>query len=236
MTEELFRNDAYATTCQAIVSSVTDGAVVLDQTVFYPTGGGQPGDQGHLKLADGREIEIVDSYKDRETGQHLHIAAEGSELPAPGDQVTAEINWPRRHRFMRMHTCLHLMLGVIDGQINGAQIGEAKSRIDFDLPDTSLDKEAISAELNRLVEEDHAVGFSTISDEELAANPDLVRTMSVAPPSGMGRVRVIEVEGVDLQPCGGTHVKSTKEIGRVRVGKIENKGKHNRRINVHLEE
>jgi len=235
MTEELFRTDSYLTSCEATVVRADESGIELDRTVFYPLGGGQPGDQGVLNFSDGRQVEIVDCYKDREDGRHLHIPAEGSSLPQVGESLTAEINWDRRHRLMRMHTTLHLMLAVIDGKINGAQVGEEKSRIDFDVPNTALDKEDISKRLNNLIAEDHSVAFSHITDEELAANPDLIRTMSVAPPTGQGTVRVIEVEGVDLQPCGGTHVKSTGEIGRVRIGKIENKGKHNRRVNVHLE-
>ncbi len=137
---------------------------------------------------------------------------------------------------MRMHTGLHLLCALIEGGVTGGSIGEAKSRLDFDLPDTSLDKEHINAELNRLIAEDHPVGATWISDAELAANPDMVRTMSVKPPSGAGKVRVLDIKGIDLQPCGGTHVASTGEIGRMRVGKIENKGKHNRRINVHFDD
>ena len=210
--------------------------IVLDRTVFYPRGGGQPGDSGVLKLAGGGEIEITDCFKDRDTGEHIHVAAEGAALPEIGAAVTAEIDWQRRHRMMRMHTALHLLCAVVEGGVTGGSIGAEKGRLDFDLPDTALDKEHITAELNRLIEENHPVGAKWISDEDLAANPELVRTMSVKPPSGQGRVRVLEIEGVDLQPCGGTHVKATGEIGRVRVGKIENKGKHNRRVNVLFDE
>jgi misacylated tRNA(Ala) deacylase len=146
--------------------------------------------------------------------------------------VTAEIDWERRHRHMRMHTCLHLLCAVVTGDVTGGQIGADKGRLDFNLPDTQLDKEAITAGLNRLIDEDHPVEPRWISDAELATQPDLVRTMSVKPPSGSGRVRLLDIAGVDLQPCGGTHVRRTGEIGRVRVGKIENKGRQNRRINV----
>ena len=156
--------------------------------------------------------------------------------PDVGAALTAEIDWDRRHRLMRMHTTLHLLCAVVDGGVTGGQVGEEKSRLDFDLPDTSLDKAHIEAELNRLIGENHPVGFSSVTDAELDAQPELVRTMSVKPPSGQGSVRVIDIDGVDLQPCGGTHVRETGEIGRVRVGKIENKGKHNRRINVHLDD
>ncbi|MDP6429936.1 MAG: alanyl-tRNA editing protein [Rhodospirillales bacterium] len=236
MTEEIFRADAYAKSCEALVIAADARGIVLDATVFYPMGGGQPGDSGVLRLADGGEIEISDCFKDRDTGDHIHVAADGAALPEPGTAVTAEIDWDRRHRMMRMHTGLHLLCAVIEGGVTGGKIGPDKSRLDFDLPDTSLDKEHIEAELNRLVAANLSVGVSSVSDDELAANPDLVRTMSVQPPTGAGSVRIIEVEGADLQPCGGTHVAATGEIGRLRVGKIENKGAHNRRVNIHLED
>ena len=236
MTDELFRSDSYLKSCEAAVTGVSDRGVVLDRTVFYPVGGGQPGDRGTLTLADGSALAVVDTYKDRETGDHVHVLAEGVSAPEAGAALTAEIDWDRRHRLMRMHTALHLLCAVVDGGVTGGQVGEEKSRLDFDLPDTSLDKEHIEAELNRLIGENHPVGFSSVTDDELDAQPELVRTMSVKPPSGQGSVRVIDIDGVDLQPCGGTHVRETGEIGRVRVGKIENKGKHNRRINVHLDD
>ncbi len=232
MTEELFRHDAYARSCEASVVSVSPRGIVLDCTVFYPEGGGQPGDLGTLRTADGQEVSIVDTRKDRATGEHLHVPAEGAPAMAPGDRVTAEIDWERRHQLMRMHTCLHLLCSIVDGGVTGGSVGLDKSRLDFDLPDTALDKAHLTAELNRLIDEDHALEPRWISDAELAANPDLVRTMSAKPPSGAGKVRVIDIPGVDLQPCGGTHVRATGEIGRVRIGKIENKGRHNRRVNV----
>ena len=207
----------------------------LDRTVFYPLGGGQPGDQGIIRLSDGQEIQIVDSYREKETRRHIHIPENTTGAVFSGDRVTAILEWGRRYRLMKMHSCLHLLLSLINGDINGAQVGEYKSRIDFDVPDVSFDKEKLTADLNRLIEEDHLVSHSIITDEELAANPELVRTMSVQPPTGTGSVRLIRIADIDLQPCGGTHVKTTSEIGRVRIGKIENKGKHNRRVNVHLE-
>lgn len=234
MTEELFRADGYRRSCDAAVVSTDERGIVLSHTVFYPMGGGQPGDSGYLETSDGTRIEIIDCVK--EGGDHLHIPAEGAPAVGVGDAVTAHLNWERRHRHMRMHSALHLLCAVVEGGVTGGSIGEAKSRLDFDLPDTNLDKEQINAGLNRLIQEDHPVGIRAISEEELDANPDLVRTMSVQPPRGQGGVRVIEIEETDLQPCGGTHVKSTAEIGPVRVGKIENKGRHNRRINIHLED
>ena len=236
MTEELFRTDSYMELCEASVVSADANGIELDRTVFYPIGGGQPGDQGILKLNGCEEIDIIDCYKDRDTGKHLHIPAANSMLPSPGDEVTAILSWNRRHRLMRMHTCLHLLCALIEGGVTGGQVGEWKSRLDFDLGDNSLDKEQLNIELNRLIEEGHQVLQSSITSEELSSNPEIVRTMSVQPPTGTGNVRVIKIADVDIQPCGGTHVKNTTEIGRVRVGKIESKGKHNRRVNIHLEE
>ena len=235
MTEELFRLDSYLSSCDALVVSADSTGIELDRTVFYATGGGQPGDQGVLRLKDGGEIDISDCQKDRESGQHVHIPTEGAALPGVGDRVIAEIDWARRHKLMRMHSCLHLLCAIVEGGVTGGQVGEEKSRLDFDLEDTSLDKEVLTDRLNRLIIDNHVVKTSSISDAELAANPELVRTMSVQPPTGAGKVRLISIGSVDLQPCGGTHVRATGEIGPVRVGKIENKGKHNRRINVHLE-
>ncbi len=235
MTEELFREDSYLKSCEATVIAVGEDGIELDRTVFYPMGGGQPGDTGSITMQDGRSIPIVDTRKDRETGRHLHIAAEDAPTLSPGDKVTAEIDWDRRYKLMRMHSALHLLCASVSGGVTGGQIGEQKSRLDFDLPDTNLDKEAIEARLNALVAGAHTMGHRWITDEEMASNQDLVRTMSVQPPSGQGRVRLMEVSGgIDLQPCGGTHVANIAEIGQLRVGKIENKGKHNRRINIHL--
>lgn len=235
MTEELFRDDSYLTSCEATVTAVEDAGIELDRTVFYPTGGGQPGDQGSLRTQDGRVVAITGTVKDRDSGRHLHVPAEGAPSLAVGDAVTADIDWTRRYRLMRMHSALHLLCASVDGGVTGGQIGEDKSRLDFDLPDTNLDKDAIEARLNALVEGGHPMAHRWISDAEMAANQELVRTMSVKPPSGQGRVRLMEIAGgVDLQPCGGTHVANTSKIGALRVGKIENKGKHNRRINIHL--
>ena len=235
MTEELFRSDAYLRTCDAVVTAVSEtGGVVLDRTVFYATGGGQPGDTGRLTW-DGGAAEVAATVKDRDTGAHLHLLAEGAALPPVGAEVTAEIDWERRHRHMRMHTCLHLLCSVVDGGVTGGSVGEDKGRLDFDLPDAAPDKDELTEKLNALIAADHPVSFSWIDDAELEANPEMVRTMSVKPPTGGGKVRIVSVEGVDLQPCGGTHVKSTGEIGRVRVAKIEKKGKLNRRINVVFE-
>ena len=235
MTEELFREDPYLKSCEATVLSVDDAGVELDQTVFYAMGGGQLGDTGVLKKADGSEIQITDTRKDPATGRYCHQTnSEAADL-AIGDVVTAELDWERRHRLMRMHTACHLLCATIEGGVTGGSVGPHKSRLDFDLEDTALDKEVIGAMLNRLVDEDHALEISWITDEEMAVNQDLVRTMSVKPPTGSGHVRIMKIgDNVDLQPCGGTHVKRTSEIGRLEVGKIENKGKYNRRVNIRL--
>lgn len=231
-TELVFRTDAYARSCESRIVAADERGIRLDRTVFYPMGGGQPGDIGVLRLADGGVISIVDTVKGDEPDEVIHRPTDGTVPPPAGTVVTAEIDWERRHRLMRMHTCLHLLCAVVSGDVTGGQVGDGKGRLDFNLPDTRLDKDAITAELNRLIREDHPVRPRWISDEELAAQPELVRTMSVKPPTGHGRVRLLDIEGVDLQPCGGTHVARTGEIGPVVVTKIENKGKQNRRINI----
>ena len=234
--ELVFRDDAYARSCEAVVTAATPAGIALDRTVFYPTGGGQPGDTGRLVDGDGAEFAVLPAVKG-EAEAVFHPLPEGTAPPRVGARVRAEIDWERRYRHMRMHTCLHLLSALVTGGVTGGSVGERKSRLDFDLPDAVLDKEALGEALNALIEADHPVTVRWIDEAELDANPELVRTMSVQPPRGAGRVRVLEIgAGVDLQPCGGTHVARTGEIGRVRIGKIENKGRRNRRINVHLEE
>ncbi len=235
-TEQIFAADAYARACEARVTHSAPGAIQLDRTVFYPAGGGQPGDRGVLKLADGANIQVLNSVKGEGEGEILHLVADDAPVPAIGTALTAEIDWARRHKHMRMHTCLHLLCAVIDAPVTGGQLSEQKGRLDFDLPDLSLDKGEIEARLNQLIARDAPTGTRWISDADLAAQPDLVRTMKVKPPSGQGRVRLLDVKDIDLQPCGGTHVKSTGEIGPVTVRKIENKGKHNRRVNITFKE
>ncbi len=242
MTEELFRGDAYQEGCEAVVVAAGPGGIELDRTVFYPAGGGQPGDIGALQRADGTSVVIADTRKGPAPGQILHIAAPDQPPLTVGDRVTARIDWARRHRHMRMHTCLHLLCAVVPAGVTGGQVGEARSRLDFDVGDQTLDKAAIESRLNELITANHPVAPRWISDAELEAQPQLVRTMSVKPPSGQGRVRLLEIGpgagpdggSVDLQPCGGTHVRATGEIGPVTVEKIENKGKRNRRVVVAL--
>jgi misacylated tRNA(Ala) deacylase len=239
VTESLFRDDAYARSCTASVVSANElGGIVLDRTVFYATGGGQPGDSGILRLADGSEIRIATAVKGREEDGGpdaiVHVPEEGQTAPEPGTPVTAEIDWERRHRLMRVHTCLHLLSAVLPYPVTGGQVSDGKGRLDFAIPEGGLDKEAITAELNSLIAGEHDVSADWITDDELAAQPDLVKTMSVKPPSGAGRVRLIRIEGRDLQPCGGTHVANTREIGLVTVTKIESKGRQNRRVAIEL--
>lgn len=231
---ELFRADAYLKDCTATVTAVDERGIRLDCTVFYPTGGGQPGDTGRLRLTGGDVIEIRDTLKGTVPGEVIHVPGEGAPALAPGTKVIAEIDWERRHRLMRMHTCLHLLSAIIPGEVTGGQVSDGKGRLDFNLPDASLEKDRITAELQRLIAEDHPTGTRWITDAEMQARPELVRTMSVKPPMGLGRVRLLEIDGVDLQPCGGTHVARTSEIGAVECVKIESKGKMNWRINLAL--
>jgi misacylated tRNA(Ala) deacylase len=231
MTALLFRDDAYLTSCEARILGIDERGIRLDRTVFYPQGGGQPGDSGVLRLADGSSIAIADTRKGDDPDEVLHVLAPGAALPAPGAGVTAEIDWERRYRLMRMHTCLHLLCAAVpNAAVTGGQIADGKGRLDFDVPGDALDKDAITRRLNELVALDLEAVPRWISDDELAARPELVRTMSVKPPMGHGRVRLLDIAGVDLQPCGGTHVRRLGEIGQVAVMKIENKGRQNRRV------
>ena len=230
--EPIFRTEPYARSCQATVLSADQTGIRLDRTVFYPTGGGQPGDQGVLRLENGSTVPIRDTVKGAGPDDVLHLTDPGAVLPPVGAKVVAEIDWKRRHRLMRMHSCLHLLCAVVPGHVTGGQVGDGKGRLDFNLPEGGLDKETIAAALNKLIAADHPVRPIWITDEELAARPELVRTMSVKPPTGAGRVRLLQIEGVDLQPCGGTHVQRTGEIGPVQVTKIESEGRQNRRITI----
>ncbi|MBT5811333.1 MAG: alanyl-tRNA editing protein, partial [Rhodospirillaceae bacterium] len=214
MTEELFREDAYLKSCDATVTRVNDlGGILLDRSVFYPTGGGQAGDKGVLRLASGEVVEIVTTVKGDGAENVVHVPAEGAPTVAPGDAVVAALDWDARYALMRMHTCLHLLCAAVPYGVTGGQINATKSRLDFDIGDGSLNKDAITAEINRLIAEDHPVSARWITDAELDANPELVRTMSVQPPRSAGKVRLLDIDGVDLQPCGGTHLARTGEIG-----------------------
>jgi len=230
MTEMLFRDEAYLRSCSARVIGADARGIRLDRTVCYPMGGGQPGDTGVLRLSAGHAITIVDTIKGGAADEVVHVPTPGAALPEPGEPLVAEIDWERRYRLMRMHTCLHLLCSVVPGAVTGGQVGDGRGRLDFDVPGSSLDKEAIASRLNALIAAGYPVGPRWITDAELASQPELVRTMSVKPPSGTGRVRLMEIAGVDLQPCGGTHVRNTAEIGPVIVTKIESKGRQNRRV------
>jgi misacylated tRNA(Ala) deacylase len=232
MTDELFRADAYARSCEAEVVAALDDGVCLDRTVFYCQGGGQPGDRGRLLLPDGAALEVVDTT--RAEGRIVHRLIEGSPVPAAGTRLVAEIDWARRHRLMRMHSALHLLCAAVACPVTGGQVGADRSRLDFDLQGALVDKDAIAERMARWIAEDRPIRFTWIDADELDARPDLVRTMSVRPPSAGRKVRLVEIEGVDLQACGGTHVRSTGEIGALAVGKIENKGRQNRRVNIAL--
>jgi len=235
-TKLLFRNDAYATSCQAKVLGVTpEGGVILDCTVFYAQGGGQPGDVGIMICANGDRIPVTNTVyaPDRSQVAHL-VGAEAASRFAEGEPVTLELDWERRFKRMRVHTALHLLSVVLPYPVTGGSIGDGDGRLDFDIPDAGLDKAEVTDKLNALIARDAPVTERWITDEELDANPGLVKTMSVKPPRGSGRVRLVEIEGIDLQPCGGTHVRRTGEIGTVTITDIEKKGKQNRRVRLSL--
>ncbi|MGB0497053.1 MAG: alanyl-tRNA editing protein [Rubricella sp.] len=232
MTLPLYR-DAYLREAKARVTALTDeGGVVLDASLFYPTGGGQPGDGG-LIAWDGGEMAVATTVKGEE-GSIVLVPGEGAILPPVGAEVAQTLDWNRRQAHMRVHTALHLLSVVIPLPVTGGSISPEKGRLDFDMADAPEDKQALEDALNALIRADHPVTEEWITDEELAANPGLVKTMSVKPPVGQGRVRLVRIGDIDLQPCGGTHVRSTAEIGPVRLGKIEKKGRQNRRVAIHL--
>jgi misacylated tRNA(Ala) deacylase len=232
MVEELFRQDAYLKEADAIVTAQDERGVRLDRTIFYPTGGGQPGDTGALRW-DGGEAKIVDALK-ADGGDVLHVLAPDAPKPAVGTKVHAVLDWERRYRHMRMHTAMHVMSAIIKGSVTGGQVGADKSRLDFNLDGEVPTKEWVTEEINKVLGTDRPVAAQWITDEELNSRPELVKTMSVRPPVGAGRVRLLAIDGVDLQACGGTHVARTAEIGRVECTKVENKGKMNRRFIIAL--
>ena len=237
MTEPLFRADAYLDACTATVTAHEGGGVVLDRTVFYPTGGGQPGDAGVLEVA-GASLTVTGAVKAADGLGVVHLLAEGTALPPVGTAVTARIDAATRALYRRVHTALHLLSVVIPLPVTGGAIGAGKGRLDFDMATPPEDVAALEADLNALIAADHPVADEWITDAELEANPGLVKTMAVKPPMGQGRVRLVRIgtaeATVDLQPCGGTHVRRTGEIGRVTLGKIEKKGRQNRRVSILL--
>ena len=236
MTERLFLADAYLARAEATVLAASPGAIVLDRTIFYARSGGQPGDLGTLSWPGG-SLPLADAIKG-DGDAIVHVPADGAALPAAGETVTLALDWPRRHRLMRMHSALHLLCSLLPGAgVTGGQIGADRSRLDLDLP-TAPDRTELEADLNRLIAAAHPVSATWVDEAVLDADPQLVRTLSVQPPRGSGRVRLVRIGGgnppVDLQPCGGTHVARTDEIGRLAVQKVENKGRQNRRIVVAL--
>jgi misacylated tRNA(Ala) deacylase len=233
MTELLFRDDAYLKTATARVAAARDGVVELDRTIFYPLGGGQPGDTGFLIRDNGERLAVTDTRKAGSGGVAHHLAA-GATLPEAGEAVALEIDWERRYALMRLHTALHVMSCVVTAPVTGGNIAPDKARLDFDIDITLLDPEKIAGGTNELIERGVATGTVWITDEELDARPELVKTMSVQPPRGAGRVRLLEIPGIDLQPCGGTHVANIAEIGGIRVLRIRNEGKRNKRVEIAL--
>jgi misacylated tRNA(Ala) deacylase len=232
----LFRDDAYASSCQATVLGVTpEGGVILDRTIFYAQGGGQPGDVGVVQRANGDRIDVTNTVYGADRSQVAHlVGAEAASRFEPGETIELQLDWERRLKRMRVHTALHLLSVVLPYPVTGGSIGDGDGRLDFDIPDAGIDKAEVTEKLNALIARDAPVTERWITDEELDANPGLVKTMSVKPPRGSGRVRLVEIEGIDLQPCGGTHVRRTGEIGQVVITDIEKKGKQNRRVRLSL--
>jgi misacylated tRNA(Ala) deacylase len=237
MTELIYRADAYRTDCTATVTAAGEGGVELDRTVFYAASGGQPGDTGTIATADGRRIPVTGTvHPDGDRTRVLHLI--DGDPPAPGATVSLTLDWDRRHRLMRLHTALHLLSVVMPYAVTGGAMAEDKARLDFDMPEPPADVAALEAALNAHVAADLPVADEWITDAELAARPELVKTMKVKPPTGQGRVRLIRIgsgpDTLDLQPCGGTHVRRTGEIGALRIGRIEKKGRENRRVHLHF--
>jgi misacylated tRNA(Ala) deacylase len=234
-TDCLFRDDSYLRSCDATVMAATDHGLVLDRTVFYANSGGQPGDRGVIRTEGGAELAVETAvFTDPGKSEIAHVLPAGAARLAPGERVGAAIDWDTRYRRMRMHTALHLLSAALPFPVTGGSVGESDGRLDFDIPDAGLDKDEITRKLADMIAADAEVTTRWISDDELAANLSLVKTMSVKPPMGTGRVRLVAIAGYDLQPCGGTHVRRTGEIGTVRVTQIEKKGKQNRRVRIAL--
>ena len=239
MTEALYRKNAYLKEAEGVVlSHGVNGGIVLDRSVFYPLGGGQPADTGFI-VWNGSRIRVENAVNAGLENIEL-ILGQGESLPAIGDGVLQKIDWERRYKHMRVHTALHLLSALVALPVSGGSIGDGKGRLDFDMPDALEDRDGLEEKLNRHIASDLNVSEQWITDRELDEQPDLVRTMAVKPPRGKGRVRLVKIgagnDVVDLQPCGGTHVRSTNEIGRLRLGKVEKKGRRNRRINILLDQ
>ncbi len=233
MTNAIFNEEPYLQQLSTQVTAVDGQWLAFDATIFYPQGGGQPGDIGDISI-EGQKVSIIDTKKGDKIGEIIHqleVAEHGIKV---GDKVDLTLDWQRRHRLMRMHSAMHILCSLIPRGVTGGSVGELKSRLDFDLGDHSVDKQSLTEQLNALVQAGYAIERQFISEQELSENPSLVRTLSVQPPKGCGEVRLINIQGVDLQPCGGTHVKNTAEIGELLINKIENKGKRNRRIHLSL--
>ena len=230
MTAWLFRDFPYQNRCEARVVNADARGIVLDCTIFYPHGGGQPGDTGTLVREDGTVLPVVDTLKGETRGEIVHVLPAGSLVPRAGETVSLALDWERRYAHMRMHTACHLLSAVLPYPVTGGSIRRDSARLDFDMPASAADKDEIAAKVNALIDAGLEVASQWIDDEAFAAREDLVRTLAVAPPRGTGRVRLVRVADVDLQACGGTHVANTREIGPIVVSKVENKGKQNRRV------
>jgi len=234
MTEPLHRSNPYAREAPARVFQAAPGRLVVDAGLFYPRGGGQPGDRGEILRADGTGVAVLEAIYDEDRTTIVLTTAPDAALPAPGEAVTLRLDWPTRYARMRAHTALHLLSVALPYPVTGGAVGESEGRLDFDSGDVAFDAGAIAARLAEMVATDATVTTRWITDEELDANPALVKTMKVKPPRGTGRVRLVEIAGLDLQPCGGTHVARLSEIGRIEVTGIEKKGKQNRRVRIRL--
>lgn len=237
MTQELYLEDAYLRSCQSQVIRVDERGIQLERTPFYAQGGGQPGDRGALVLPSGERIEIATTLRDRASGEIIQVPVAGNAIRVEaGAIVTAEIDWTLRYAHMRCHTCLHLLCALVPYPVTGGSVRAGSGRLDFDIPQPILDKEALGEKLNALIARNAAITTEYISEADLRARPELVRTLEVGPPARDGQVRLVRIEGIDLQPCGGSHLRSTGEIGRARVTRIEKKGRQNRRIEVAIDD
>jgi len=231
VTEKLFIENSYTKSESSVVRESYQNEVILDKTIFYPIGGGQPSDTGTFRWGN-KEAKIVNSYSNQDNSI-VHIVNEGDPIPILGESIDISIDWKKRYLHMRMHTGLHLLGSILKYGVTGGNISAQKSRLDFDMEDP-VDKEYVNTELEKLVDADHPISSSWITQEELRNNPEIIRTMSVKPPSNAKKIRLVKIGNIDLQPCGGTHVNSTAEVGKIRVKKVEKKGKRNRRVSIEL--